>query len=150
MAKYRSYGMEAESMYIRKNKKCTEIGELLGISWRTIERWKRKYNWEEKRLEYNKTARGAIEVIETLLHEKLDDFVKKEDITLKDIKGFADAISKIVASLEKLRKTTDLRTQVITVMTEFSSYIKKINLKVGQIEFVTKLVQGFFDYTRDR
>ena len=48
----------AEKLYIYENRTCVEIAKKTNKNRRTIETWKKKYNWEEKRAELLNSRRA--------------------------------------------------------------------------------------------
>lgn len=52
MAKHETYGREAEALYVRDGLTISEISRRLGLSRRTLIKWRNLYQWDEKRIEY--------------------------------------------------------------------------------------------------
>ncbi|MBP5202292.1 hypothetical protein J6Z39_09150 [bacterium] len=48
----------AEKLYVYENRTCVEIAQKTGKNRRTIETWKKKYGWEEKRAELLNSRRA--------------------------------------------------------------------------------------------
>ncbi len=147
MGKFSRYGQNAEDLYVRQGKTLQDISELLGISMQTLSRWKQKYDWTERRRIYRVSMPGTIQILEDVLKEKIEQLreLQAQDVDGKQI----DGITKLVASIQKLKREDDLRSQTIRVMSEFSRFIKQKNLKERELDLVINLVQEFFDFVRD-
>ena len=148
MAKYRDYGFEAETLYVRRGQTLEQVAKFLGLSVQTLSRWKKKGNWGEKRKLFMTSPQGAIGALEDVLRSKIDELrnLPAEEINSKRI----DGITKLVASINRIRKEQDLRTQAIFVMQEFGQFVRARNLKNNEIDMITKLIQDFFEYVRSK
>ena len=136
------YFDEAERLFIR-GKTIKEIAQLLGVSERTLARWKKEGRWEEKRKNYMKNPVGLGEKIEELLRRKVEELASlpASEVTTKMI----DELSKLVAALEKIRKAASFPSQAIVVFDRFSSYIKEVEKDEEFLERLSKHIQGFFE-----
>lgn len=75
-----------------------EVAELFGVSEKTIGVWVRKYNWEDKRLDYHSSPVK----IKQLLQRELLSVAQGKPPTLN-----ADGISKLMSSLDRCDKKAD-------------------------------------------
>jgi|Deesub1362B_J571_1020462.scaffolds.fasta_scaffold00331_26 transcriptional regulator with XRE-family HTH domain len=141
MSKQEHYFVDAESLYI-KGKTLSEIEKMLGISRRTLTKWKKKGNWEEKRKQYLKNPQVLSEILLNALTEKAKSL--GPNISAKD----ADEISKIAAVYRNLGLVTPLSSQVIFVMERFMDFIKKETERELQ-EKITKLIAKFFNKIKE-
>ncbi len=148
MAKFNDYGFEAENLYVRKGMTLEQIANLLGISVQSLSRWKKRGDWGGKRKIFMASPSGAIGALEEVLRNKIEELrnLPAEEINSKRI----DGITKLVASISRIRKEQDLRTQAIFVMQEFGRFIRARDLNQHDLDVVTKLIQEFFEFVRDK
>jgi len=147
MAKFQQYGANAEDLYVRKGRTLQEIAQLLGLSVQTLSRWKIRHHWAEKRREYQVSTPGTIALLEDVLAEKVQELrgLPADEVNSKRI----DAITKLVSSIQKLRREDDLRTQTVHVMSEFSRFVRQKKLKERELDMVIGLVHEFFEFVRE-
>lgn len=147
MAKFQIYGLEAEELYVKGGKTLEEISKFLGISIKTLSCWKKRGEWSEKRKTYLTSAQGTIGILETVLQEKIEELrgLPAEEINSKRI----DGITKLVASIQKLKREDDLKAQTINVMGEFGRFVRAKSLKERELDLVTRLIQEFFEFIRE-
>lgn len=147
MSKFEELGLAAETLYVKKNCTLDQISDQLGISVQTASRWKRAGRWDEKRFKFRATPGAAVDLLEDILRSKAEEL---RDTPAQDIGTKAtDALVKLVASINKLKREEDIRVQAINVMDEFGKYIQRSDLNDKQKEFITKVMNGFFTYLRD-
>lgn len=91
--------VKAEAHYI-ENIDATqkEVSELYKVSENTISNWVKKYDWEQKRLDFHASPTK----IKQLLQQELLKIANGEKPTLP-----ADSISKLMATLDRLNKQAD-------------------------------------------
>lgn len=91
--------LKAESYYI-ENFEATQkdIAELFNVLQPTVSGWARKYEWEEKRLNFHASPTR----IKQLLQQELLNVLSGGPPKLP-----ADGISKLMAALDKCEKTSD-------------------------------------------
>jgi predicted transcriptional regulator len=91
--------LKAESYYI-ENFEATQkdIAELFNVLQPTVSAWVRKYEWEEKRLNFHASPTK----IKQLLQQELLNVASGGKPKLP-----ADSISKLMAALDKCEKTSD-------------------------------------------
>ena len=145
IGKFPKYGPEAERMYV-EGKSTYEIARFLPVSQRTLERWRKEYDWDEKRRVYRSGVFGSVAALEKLLLQKLEELqqLPADQVDSKRI----DSITKLVASIHKMKQEMDFRTQVVNVMYKFSTFIRQKDLTDEQLKTITELVQDFFQWAR--
>jgi len=147
MSKFQEFGLDAEQMYVREDKTLQELANFFGLSIQTLSRWKIAGDWEGKRKKYRGTVRSTIDILEDVLRGKAEELrtMAASAITAE----YTDALVKLVASISKLKKEDDIRVQAITVMGEFSKFVKRQGLDDKKLMPITKLIQDFFIYLKD-
>ena len=110
--------IKCEALYI-ENIEVTqkEVAELFKVTEKTIGEWVKKYDWEQKRLDFHASPTK----IKQLLQKELLKIANGEKATLP-----ADSISKLMATLDRLNKQAD----PIVV----HSILKELDLFISQID----------------
>ena len=121
----------AQELYVRLGKTQKQIAEQVGVTEKTIGRWKEDGNWEALRAA---EISGPEELARTLYREIMKISQNAEGRTLTSAE--ADQISKISTAIEKIQRRTTLGT-VMEVMEEFVVYVKAIDIDLAQ-RIVTK------------
>ena len=75
---------EAENLFVYKQNTLEEIASKLGISSKSVSRWKARYSWDKKRADFLKSKQ--------CFHEELYELARK---LMKDIESDIDAGEKI-------------------------------------------------------
>jgi uncharacterized protein YjcR len=148
MSKFSQLGLEAERLYVQKELTLKEISVLLGVSQQTLVKWKRDGNWEKKRIEYRRNPGTILETLEKVLLRRLEDIEAKLDRGENVSEGEIDAITKLVASIKKVSKETDIISVAPLIMKEFAQFLKKNeNEEVRNfIQVFTDILPGFMEY----
>jgi len=131
---------EAESFYV-KGKTLSEISEILGISQRTLSRWKKSYGWQEKRKKYFMNPLSIQDQIDEEI-AKLVQRLAMVDDEANEAK-IIDQLSKLAKVKESYGKMGDLSTQAIYVFDKFTGYIREKEKDQEIIDRLQKLIQGF-------
>lgn len=111
------YYDKAEKMYVEQF--ITEIGvaKRLGISDRTVRRWKADGNWGEKRKEYlNKqtlTNYDMYELVRQMLNDFNEDLTNKQQIDVSRLNKFLNITEKMVKPKTKKLTLEELLNIVI-------------------------------------
>lgn len=118
MAKKDTTRLKAEQYYI-ENMEATqqEVAELYSVRPATIGEWAKKYDWEEKRLNFHASP--------TIIKQKL----QAETIRIMNGEGAtfsADAVAKLMAALDRCDKQADPIT-VYKILTELDFFISQID-----------------------
>lgn len=103
---------KAQDLFLNKELAQNEIARIVGVTEKTIGKWKKEYGWQELR-KARKTTR-----VNVLL--KLDELL----LELLENGGTADQIAKIAASIEKLSDNTTLMSHRYQTCSEFTAYFK--------------------------
>ncbi|WP_286755503.1 hypothetical protein [Roseivirga sp. UBA838] len=100
MAKKKSKVCQQAEDWFIENYDATgeEVAVLYGIEPKTVSRWRRLYNWDDKRQNYH----ASPVKIKQLLQQELLSVAQGNEPQLK-----ADAISKLNAALDRLDKKID-------------------------------------------
>lgn len=103
----------AERMFVEEGMNAKSIAEAIGVTEKTVGRWRNQDNWDEKREKYLATPYN----IKRLLSDELANLVKGETPGL-DMKAINDAI-KAIQSI-----SDETSTQVVfTVFREFDNWM---------------------------
>ena len=146
MTKKDTFFMQAESMYI-KGKTLVEISNLLGISQRTLSRWKKIGIWEEKRRKYLRNSLAIQEKIDEKIAELVERLGQIEDKA--EEARTIDQISKLAKVKESFGKIGDLSSQALYVFDKFTSYIREREKDLVVIEKLQKHIHGFIRNTME-
>ena len=139
MNKKDAFLSEAEGLYI-KGKTLKEISELLGVSERTLTRWKKELNWKEKRNKYMKNPLGVEEAIDEEILRLVRELPNTPDSEKAKV---IDMISKLAKVKSIFKKEGDLATQAVYVFDYFTNYIKERERSDEIINKLVKHIQGF-------
>lgn len=94
-----------------------EIAEMFGVTAKTISVWSNKYDWENKRLEYQSSPIK----IKQLLQKELLSVAQGNDPKLP-----ADGISKLMAALDRCEKKAD-PIVVHKILKDLDNFISQID-----------------------
>ncbi len=146
MKKADVYLATAEEMYI-KGKTLVEISSVLGISHRTLSRWKRLSNWEEKRKKYLMNPLSASDILADEMAKLIRQlpFVKDK----AEYARIVDELSKLAKVRETYQKIGDLSTQALYVFEKFTSFIREREKDNKVIEKLQKHIHGFIKLTME-
>lgn len=115
------------------------IAKALGVSESSIIRWKKKDNWEKKKMQRSVLMKDSTDSIWNLIHyqhKALDEKIKQYEEDAKKgkplqilDKGNLDALQKLHSIVKK--KDTDIIT-VIELSTELLEYVQSQDYKLAQ------------------
>ena len=144
MKKFELYGEQAERLYVRESKTLEQIKEILHVSLTTLSDWSQKCEWPQKRAEQLKTPQIIEEKVKAKLYDKLAALaeIKSEEFTTAD----ADAMSKLMAVLNKLDAQRDPLRAAVTVMGQLSKYLRHNHPNL--VASVADILPGFFEHVR--
>jgi len=147
VAKYSTYGMDAERLYVREGKTIEELHQILGISRTTFIKWKEKYKWDAKRKVYLSTPRATIDTLERVLAKKVEqiDTMQVDEIN----QTVTDGLVKLMAAVRRAKKEVSFRSQSINVMGRFGPFVKNKEKDRVKVEWLTKMMQAFFEDIRE-
>jgi len=113
-----SIRLKAEAHYIENiDADLKEVSELFDAHYDTIRDWAKKYDWEEKRLNFHASP--------TIIKQKL----QQETISIMNgglPKFSADAVSKLMASLDRCDKQAD-PIVVQRILRELDNFISRLD-----------------------
>ena len=110
--------LKAEAHYIENiDSTQKEISELYKVTAKTIGEWFKKYEWEQKRLDFHASPTK----IKQLLQQELLKIANGDKATLP-----ADSISKLMATLDRLNKQAD-PIVVHSILKELDLFISRID-----------------------
>ena len=147
MAKYSTYGMDCERLFVRDGRSMDEIHQATGLSRTTLNHWKKKYKWDVKRKIYQESPDASLFTLGRILTRKVEQ-INLLPIEMIDGK-VTDQLSKIAKSLERLGKDTGIRSQSINVFARFGPFCKKKEEDKEEDEWLTKMMQAFFEDVRE-
>lgn len=133
------YLFRAENLYIRKGKRITDIGKLLGIPFQTVSKWKKKGNWDQKRKDFQRTSIS----IADRLKEALATLVSQLNTKKIDPKQ-ADALSKMVKAIKVMDPDADIINVALVVMDDLLHFLKDKDKKAA--EMIDQYIPAFGDY----
>ena len=156
MAKFSKYGTEAERLFVRKGKSPAEVAaalrELFGRgapSEATIDRWRRRYNWDRKREVYRKSPQSALDDMEAVIPSftrELRDMVTRGSLSPADTdkaNRLADSLSKLTKSIGAVRKEQDILSATVEVMGKFCPYVKANEKDEEVLERLVEHINNF-------
>lgn len=118
MAKKDTTRLRAEQYYIENiEAPQSEIAELFSVRPATIGEWVKKYDWEEKRLNFHASP--------TIIKQKL----QAETIRIMNGEGAsfsADAVAKLMAALDRCNKQAD-PVVVHQILKDLDNFISEID-----------------------
>ena len=118
MAKKDTVRLKAEQYYI-ENMEATqqEVAELYSVRPATIGEWVKKYDWEEKRLNFH----ASPTIIKQKLQQEALNLISGGEATFS-----ADSIAKIMAAIDKLDKRAD-PIVVQAILKDLDNFISEID-----------------------
>lgn len=118
----------AEQLYIHHDMTQKEIAEYVQSNENVVSRWKKKYNWEDKKAAQSVTRD---EILKNLYNNALEiqRQAKEENrsLTSKEV----DQIVKIATSIEKLDKKLNIPT-IIMVFKNFLKWLVQVDPEVAR------------------
>lgn len=111
-----SVRLKAEQHYI-ENMEVTQkdLADLFGVRQATVGDWIKKYDWEQKRLNYHSSPT----IIRQSLQGEAIRLINGEEPTFS-----ADAMAKIVSAIDKVNKKADPKT-VYEILKELDMFISE-------------------------
>jgi hypothetical protein len=141
----------AEEMYVQKDFAMKDIAEQLDIPPRVVYGWRKKYDWDAKKIMDQNVFRNFLLSLEM----KLEELGKELSGIKLDDPSFAsktDGITKLLGQIHKLRNMYDqdfLRSS-IRVMQEYATHVRRMNLTEEQVGIVHKTIDSFFSESRKK
>lgn len=141
MGKRATYGIQAETLYVREGKSLTEISKILPIRIQTLSNWKKKGEWDRKRDAF---MRSSIVASEMLLEEAVSFMRKRKDSKEPLSPKEADAIVKIISSAKKLEEKSDFPGTALVVLGELMRFLKDRDREAAKA--LDRNIQDFSQY----
>ena len=137
----RQFLAQAERMYIREKKRMEDISAVTNVPVRTLYRWRKKYNWDDRLFDWETSATGIAEKTMKLLHEFIQG-VGKLDTTI------TDTLVKTASAIRKLDSDFDMLGTTLMVVEELTFYLRT-NDPEG-FNKIQETLPGFLLYMRDK
>ena len=137
----RQFLAQAERMYIREKKRVNDISVATGINIRTLNRWRKKYDWDNRLFDWETSATGIAEKTIKMLHDFIQG-VSKLDTSV------TDTLVKTTAAIRKLDQDFDVLGTTLMVIEELTFW-----LRINHSDAFTKLqevIPEFLLYMRDK
>lgn len=106
----------AQDLFINSDKSQKDISEIIGVSEKTISKWKKEGDWEQ--------IKGAQLLTPTKI---LDELYRKTYDLSKQDKISADELVKLASAIEKLKNTKSTVVNYINTFKEFSVWLITID-----------------------
>jgi len=120
--------VEAERLYVKAKLSVREIAAALKVSEGTVYRWKSEAanfedsDWDEQRRRSNPVSIVAVQTMYwTIIHSYLERMEKEPDL-VTDAK-IADAISKHVATINRIMPKKTFLSAIVAVLEEIKDYL---------------------------
>lgn len=126
----------ARLLYVNERRTCEQIGERLGVSPRTVARWRDEGKWDDERKSLLTTRQSVL----TMLYNQLEALavdVEKREVPIPTSKE-ADTITKITSSIQRMEVETGLGENIETGR-QFITFVQAVDLDHA------KLITGYFD-----
>ncbi len=141
MSKFQDYYKDAERLAVKEGRTQREIGNLLGISEKTLSRWSSDGQWMRQRKEYLvSTKTGPIQRLEKRLLELLED-------TEIDARK-TDELYKIQLLIDRMKGGFDVKGATIEVLDRFTKYLVRVEEDKQLLGKISDHIHGFFEETR--
>jgi len=111
MSKFDKFGKYAEKLFVENFLSLVEIEKKIGVSTRTLGKWKKEYNWEKKQLEHQKeleSLTGKMTDIADNILTKIQDFQEDPENNNEPSKADLYLLDRI---LPKIKTTFNFETQ---------------------------------------
>ncbi|MCI0453807.1 MAG: phage terminase small subunit-related protein [Candidatus Dadabacteria bacterium] len=105
------YFDQAERLYVVELCTLKEIASRLNLAKRTLINWKRRGNWEEKRIRYIESKKKFHEELEELAKKLIRSIMSYVDSGKKIDVGRIHAIKYILSEITKINQYEEIRTE---------------------------------------
>ncbi|MEP0004569.1 MAG: helix-turn-helix domain-containing protein [Balneola sp.] len=112
----------------RRDKTGIEIAELLGVSEQTVSKWRKKFNWDQRRRDWRNSNHASIEDLQQM---------REEAIKNKD----SDGVWKIQKTILAIDGEFDRLAYTIEIMDDFMKFVQ--NSHPDKFESVHEILPDF-------
>lgn len=134
---------EAERLFVIEGKTLTWIGQLLGISAKTLSGWKKKSAWGKRRKAFLSTPRAIADQLQDVLRAKVEEVtgMSASEIT----PAILDALHKLIKSVKGIRRETDPLAEAVNTFDRFALFVAERNPRREVREKLAGLMQEFLE-----
>lgn len=142
MSKKQLYYDQAEGLYVTGGHTVEKISQILPVSAKTLYQWRQHGDWTTQRKAHLASKRNVADILRERLSEKIGD-LESGRFTAGDV----DEIAKIASTIDRIERSAyDLRAAGVEVMTRFGKYLRANIKDSGQLQEISRHIQGFFEY----
>lgn len=131
---------KAKSLFITNQYTQKEIAELVGVSEKTVSKWKEQDGWESFKMSLLTTRENELRRLYKMLQKKNDEIELKLIVTPGDM----DGVLKLTAAIKNLELETSIADKV-EVGTSFINLVRKENADLAKQ--ITKWFDIFLQQT---
>lgn len=123
----------ARLLFTREKLTQKETAARAGVSEKTLGKWVEKYKWKNERAALTITKENQLVMMYAALNQLNEHIANRETDQGKRFATSAesDTIMKYAAAIKKLENDCGL-SEIIAVLTEFSTWIRTSNVKMAQ------------------
>ena len=137
MSLYRSYD-EAESGYL-SGKSLGELSSLLKLELSLLEEWRGRFLWDEKRIIYQSSGRGAAAIVRELMLRKVNGAQASQGVSMEMV----DEIARISKSLRDLETDAVGTAGIMTVIRDLALWVRGRSRSPEEYHLVSLNLQGY-------
>ncbi len=134
---------EVERLFVIEGKTLTRISELLGVSKKTLSRWKKKLDLGKKRSAFLSTPRAIADSLQDVLRVKVEQITSMEASEVTP--PILDGLHKLIKSVKNIRRETDPLAEAVNTFDRFSLFVAEREPKRQVRERLALLMQEFFE-----
>lgn len=131
MAKQNDKRAKAKSLYLTGQYDQKEIADLVGVSERSITKWKNEENWDDLKESLLTTRENELRRLYKMLRILNDDIDLKAEEKIPINSKEADAVLKLTAAIKNLELETSIADKVEVGMA-FINLVRKENIELSK------------------
>jgi len=112
--------LAAYQLFVEEGKSLKDIAAQIGVSEKSLYRWKEEDKWDDDRKTLQLTGSTALKSTLIIAVKKMEEMATSGDIDPKA----ADAIVKIIKAARSLSKEIDTRGNIMLGLREFTEFIR--------------------------